>query len=175
MVNQMCETLDHFLLRCKKWAKARRKHLASVLEWRPEDVEDEAYAWLLCGSKEASNIDTIEYPDWLGLVPADRDGDMWGNSDGDDDDGDDDDVPLGNGVDLNEEEGGEFDAALTKGVEDRIPPFLKVAHFLQAVIPIRMRIVSTLLAPRADATLDGMVALAGPEGQAGVRQDSTVD
>ena len=160
---------------CKKWKKPRRTHLAPLLAWRPADIGDEAYARLLCGSKEDLNDDIVEYPDWLrfetadGLVPDLREVDP--RDDGDDDD----DVPVENIDDPNDEDGGVPEVVLPGEVEPGISPFLRVVHFLQEVVPIRTRIVKGLLSPRADATLDGMVALAGPDGQAGARQDPSVE
>lgn len=131
------ETLVHFLVECPRWNEARL-NLQPLIDKAEEvlgleaDVENLA-VYLLGGRVGGEQDDGVRCKHWVKL-PRNPQRDNIGNVDDVDD-----------GV----------------AVEDRVPGFILVARFFEAVMPTRLAELSPLLPanpPRADAQL-GMAAL----------------
>jgi len=185
---QFGESLEHMFLHCTLFREERDACIGGLVAALGETTNDTDTVTCLCGGAVLSAAgEQLRIPRWMkkrgggeayngetdlgsqsehGSENAnDDDGGVVvenGNVDDDDDGDHGDDGVRATSVEERVDDSVEDDHVQEVGQPVVVPPFVLVARYLQLVVPKRMRLVARLLiAPRANAVVDGMVVLAG--------------
>ena len=171
---QFGESLEHMFLHCARFQEDRDLFLSDMVASLETTGDTDTVTCLCGGAALSATGQTLRVPRWekkRGRGEAyDRETDLGSDVSSDDDGGivvqgdesvDNDDVSATDDSDR-VDDSVEGDQGQARRQPVVVPPFVLVARYLQSVVPKRMSLVSRLLiAPRANAVVEGMVVLAG--------------